>query len=230
VRFESLPVPVLNYTPEEDTMLRTVLARWTQARRHALGVSDLTYFLTTLPLAVMANQMQRSFSVTGLMRAAALLFRLVNTHIVIALLTVYWPAAQVLRLAMDGYFTSYDRRFELLLAQTMMHTFVLVGFAMLSYVAVVAMYLRIYNIIGYRLEADTPNGPSSIWFCSRFLHGVYLLALSWSAGIYFSAIGLAEAQAAVRVLLSTSFEYNVASKPLPSQVAGKTRNERALGD
>merc|ERR1719487_2234128 len=43
-------LPLVNYTPEDDTWWTTILARWAQAKRHALGFSDLSYFFMMIPL------------------------------------------------------------------------------------------------------------------------------------------------------------------------------------
>merc|ERR1719217_1597714 len=40
-RVEPVMLPTINYTPEDTTWWSTLLARWTQAKRHALGFSDL---------------------------------------------------------------------------------------------------------------------------------------------------------------------------------------------
>eukprot|EP00438_Fugacium_kawagutii_P032799 Skav211936 [mRNA] locus=scaffold1086:467720:480650:+ [translate_table: standard] len=43
VRCVPIFLPVLNYTPEEDGYWDTLCSRWTQAKRHALGVSEVVY-------------------------------------------------------------------------------------------------------------------------------------------------------------------------------------------
>ncbi|CAJ1457571.1 unnamed protein product [Effrenium voratum] len=52
-RLRCVPIflPVLNYTPEEDTYWQTLCSRWTQAKRHALGVSEVVYVLSASFLA-----------------------------------------------------------------------------------------------------------------------------------------------------------------------------------
>lgn len=46
-------LPLLNYTPEEDTYVATMVSRWTQAKRHALGVSELVYVISTTYLGLL---------------------------------------------------------------------------------------------------------------------------------------------------------------------------------
>merc|ERR1712137_1442819 len=42
-------LPIMNYTPEGDSWFETIGARWTQAKRHALGISEVTYLSGTVP-------------------------------------------------------------------------------------------------------------------------------------------------------------------------------------
>eukprot|EP00929_Paragymnodinium_shiwhaense_P118898 TRINITY_DN9079_c0_g2_i1.p1 TRINITY_DN9079_c0_g2~~TRINITY_DN9079_c0_g2_i1.p1 ORF type:complete len:668 (+),score=150.36 TRINITY_DN9079_c0_g2_i1:127-2130(+) len=53
-RVRCIPIflPLLNYTPEEDTYVGTMISRWTQAKRHALGVSELVYVISTTALGL----------------------------------------------------------------------------------------------------------------------------------------------------------------------------------
>ena len=45
-------LPVINYTPEDASWWGTIWARWTQAKRHALGIAEMVYYLSSLPAAV----------------------------------------------------------------------------------------------------------------------------------------------------------------------------------
>merc|ERR1719453_2531962 len=45
-----IELATLNYSPEADTWVGTVHARFVQAKRHALGFSDLSYYFMMLPL------------------------------------------------------------------------------------------------------------------------------------------------------------------------------------
>ena len=42
-------LPVINYTPEDDTYFATIWARWVQSKRHALGIAEMVYYLASLP-------------------------------------------------------------------------------------------------------------------------------------------------------------------------------------
>mmetsp|Transcript_105776 Transcript_105776/g.297962 ORF Transcript_105776/g.297962 Transcript_105776/m.297962 type:complete len:675 (+) Transcript_105776:62-2086(+) len=56
VRCEPIFLPLLNYTPEEDTYLGTCHSRWEQAKRHALGVSELVYVIQGLYLGLLETR------------------------------------------------------------------------------------------------------------------------------------------------------------------------------
>ena len=43
VRVEGIFLPVMNYTPEDSTYWKSLLARWEQSKRHALGISVLLF-------------------------------------------------------------------------------------------------------------------------------------------------------------------------------------------
>ena len=49
VQVEGIFLPVVNYTPEDRTYYRSIVARWEQSKRHALGMSEMVYSLMSLP-------------------------------------------------------------------------------------------------------------------------------------------------------------------------------------
>jgi len=53
VRCEPIFLPLMNYTPEEDTYWGSMVARWDQAKRHALGVSELVYVIQAIYLGML---------------------------------------------------------------------------------------------------------------------------------------------------------------------------------
>lgn len=53
VRCVPIFLPLLNYTPEEDTYFGTCCSRWEQAKRHALGVSELVYVIQGIFLGIL---------------------------------------------------------------------------------------------------------------------------------------------------------------------------------
>merc|ERR1719382_1572160 len=95
VIIEPVHLPTVNYTPEDSTWLATVHARWVQAKRHALGFSDMTYYFMMLPLLFghAASKGSNLQSLQQFWRMATygitVLIKLVNVHVVIGLLTTY---------------------------------------------------------------------------------------------------------------------------------------------
>lgn len=69
LRCQPIFLPLLNYTPEEDTYLGTCRSRWEQAKRHALGVSEVVYVIQSLYLGML--------EVRGWTHRVAFLWRLV---------------------------------------------------------------------------------------------------------------------------------------------------------
>merc|ERR1719486_577419 len=63
-RVITVPLPTLNYMPEEDDWMGSIFARWAQAKRHALGFSDLSYYFMMLPL-IFAYSLQESSQFRG---------------------------------------------------------------------------------------------------------------------------------------------------------------------
>merc|ERR1719350_1722767 len=84
-------LPIINYTPEGESWMGTVSARWSQAKRHALGFSDLSYLFMMLPL-IFRQSFQRGdmSSFWGLFaKSLSYVIRLVNSHVILGLLPVY---------------------------------------------------------------------------------------------------------------------------------------------
>lgn len=87
-------LPTLNYTPEEDTYCGTLESRWTQAKRHALGVSEIVYLISTAYVAVLELP---SFGrvMLFLWRLMPLLAKMAQTHFINGLAGVWTLLAQV---------------------------------------------------------------------------------------------------------------------------------------
>lgn len=89
VRCRPIFLPLLNYAPEEDSCLATIKSRWTQATRHALGVSEIVYVVTSIYLGLLevANPFR---ALVFLWRMGPVLGKFVTVHFVVATLGV-WP-------------------------------------------------------------------------------------------------------------------------------------------
>lgn len=89
VRCRPIFLPLMNYAPEEDTCLATLKSRWTQATRHALGVSEIVYVVTNVYLGILevATPLR---AITFLWRMLPVLGKFISVHFVVATLAV-WP-------------------------------------------------------------------------------------------------------------------------------------------
>lgn len=81
VRCVPIFLPVLNYTPEEDGYWETLCSRWTQAKRHALGVSEVVYVLSASFLAFLELPSWRRFFKFS-WKMSPLLAKFTQTHFV----------------------------------------------------------------------------------------------------------------------------------------------------
>eukprot|EP00931_Biecheleriopsis_adriatica_P061298 TRINITY_DN36854_c0_g1_i1.p1 TRINITY_DN36854_c0_g1~~TRINITY_DN36854_c0_g1_i1.p1 ORF type:complete len:683 (+),score=108.48 TRINITY_DN36854_c0_g1_i1:53-2101(+) len=82
-------LPLMNYAPEEETTWGTIKSRWTQATRHALGISEIVY--------VVMNTYVGMIECGSLWRALVFLYRMlpvickfVIVHFTVATLA-FWP-------------------------------------------------------------------------------------------------------------------------------------------
>jgi len=94
VRCVPIFLPVLNYTPEEDTYWGTLASRWTQAKRHALGVSELVYVLSSMYLALLEMPSARRATIF-FWRLSPLLAKFTQTHFVNGMAGIWNVMAQL---------------------------------------------------------------------------------------------------------------------------------------
>jgi len=86
VSVDAIMLPVVNYTPEDETYWKSLMARWEQSKRHALGISEMVYFLSALPDAYYAIRNQRKFMYFFL-RGTLVMYKILVTHIEMG---TYW--------------------------------------------------------------------------------------------------------------------------------------------
>lgn len=226
---QPIMLPTMNYTPEDTTWASTLTARWAQAKRHALGYSDLAYIFMMLPLvfqhvsggASFTEKLERIFRCAKLLTTVpAYLIRLVNTHVIVSTLA-FCTLGQIslqklMKLGLDE-----QRHVQLLLEQTIL-TWGTLGIATTLLMAVLLNhFLDLYQLFNSRLEPATSKRWQTV-FASRFLHWAYLFAcFSFSGPFYFLLLGAAVWIAAGKCLLlrkgcgQLHFDYEVATKPSP---------------
>merc|ERR1719420_2612947 len=99
-------LPTINYSPEANSWMETIHARYAQAKRHALGLSDLAYYFMMLPLIFVRLSSDRQngagladfWSLT--IRGLPYLVKLVNTHIIIGIMATYAVLDAILKKVM----------------------------------------------------------------------------------------------------------------------------------
>jgi hypothetical protein len=91
-RLKCIPIflPIMNYTPTGDSFVQDLMARWTQAKRHALGFCEVSYFLDHFARCwrLIPNSWDR---VIFMWRSFFLLFRLAMLHMFLAVIFILAP-------------------------------------------------------------------------------------------------------------------------------------------
>jgi len=210
--------PTMNYTPEAETWLATVHARWVQAKRHALGFSDMTYYFMMLPLLFghAASKGSNLQSLQQFWRMATygitVLIKLVNVHVVIGLLTTYGLVTALLRVVMLAMM-SEDRYISQLFSRTSYCAAMLVNSSAACTASVSIMFIVLYNLMVSRIE-DRPVTRSSIIHFVRNACAIIITGPFYALGL-----GACAWMAALNVLSSRPMEYEVAPKPTSAPAA-----------
>jgi cellulose synthase/poly-beta-1,6-N-acetylglucosamine synthase-like glycosyltransferase len=201
-------LPLLNYTPEGDNWMESVLARWTQAKRHALGVSELVYLGSTMPYMAL----ERSLSLRERLRMAY-----VGFFLYVKMFLVHGMLATAPILApLNGVVISYFLRHNLIadvnsftfLANCVFQFFQVAGFLLYMYTGI-----RLYDKVAYRIVGYEEEGIRA-WWGRQDLHMLSLLSGSLAtAPLFFVMAGLSEWIAVVKTAATHKFHYDVALKP-----------------
>lgn len=211
-----IPLATMNYMPEDDTWLTTIFARWAQAKRHALGFSDLAYFYMTVPL-VLAHVSTGQRAVSHLRAFWGMFFggtmmmvRLINVHVVVGMMVIFGFMTWVLRLTM-WFVLEKDRSINKLWARTEFFTTVFMVTSALVVISLSFVFFFVYNRIRDRCDE---KGKDGVWLRNWFMHWLSLvLAFACWGPFYFLGLAVTEWIAAWKTLRSPVFEYEVAPKP-----------------
>eukprot|EP00930_Biecheleria_cincta_P050540 TRINITY_DN3571_c1_g2_i1.p1 TRINITY_DN3571_c1_g2~~TRINITY_DN3571_c1_g2_i1.p1 ORF type:complete len:822 (-),score=126.35 TRINITY_DN3571_c1_g2_i1:53-2518(-) len=223
---EPVLLATTNYVPEElGSWWGTCHARWTQAKRHALGFSDMAYYFMMLPLVFRYlstswenNEPRESRKESKIaLRAhsffnmvtygSCLLVRLLNVHVLIGVLSTYGAMEMVLKACMLLSIPQ-ERHIELLGSHLSSLPFYLMLSGMLGTAMSTGIFLFAYELLKDRIEGEPRH---SHWLS----HWIWLLfSVVVFAPFYFLFLGIAIWQAAIAVLTRSSFEYEVAPKPV----------------
>merc|ERR1719261_2283772 len=97
---------MINLMPEEDDCCGTLKARWTQVKRHALGVSEVVYLTSSLFLGLMeVPTLGRALRM--IWRTAPLLAKFIEVHFVGSLLAI-WPPLTAALIMFSGMYWEPD--------------------------------------------------------------------------------------------------------------------------
>lgn len=223
---EPILLPTVNYTPEADTWFSTVWARCIQAKRHALGFSDLSYYFMTLPLIFSYAVTQRS-GIESLRAfwcmatyGVTLLIRLINIHVVIGVLSTYGLCTSLLKMLMIVFF-SEDRNVNFLFTRTSFCPNALMVSSFTCTTLVSALFIVVYHLTKGRVEGQ----PDDVWKTPIFHWLRNFLSIIICGPFYFLGLGLCIWQAALSVAFSRNFEYEVAPKPVISSATASSSNQ-----
>jgi len=229
-------LPTMNYSPEGDTWWSTVMARWSQAKRHALGFSDFSYYFMMLPLIFAyastapsktgeAAHLRKFWAM--LLRGMTIMIRMVNTHVAMGIISIYSVIVFILRFSMIVALPA-DRHVELLWHRTLFCTdalFISTGFFML---VCSSMFMCAYKLTRERVD---PAGQDSFRFHNMAIHWVSTtFAFLFFGAVYFLGLCFCVWRAAWLTLVNPAFDYEVAPKPKiprePSPEANMATNWR----
>lgn len=94
-RVKPIFLPLMNYAPEEDDAWSTVMSRWTQAKRHALGISEIVYVATKMYIGMCeCGDFWRG--ATFVYRMLPLFGKFIAVHFVVGTLAFWPPLSHIL--------------------------------------------------------------------------------------------------------------------------------------
>mmetsp|Transcript_642 Transcript_642/g.1529 ORF Transcript_642/g.1529 Transcript_642/m.1529 type:complete len:934 (+) Transcript_642:31-2832(+) len=201
-------LPILNYTPEGDSFFKTLMARWLQAKRHALGFSELVYFNEHFPRILMSIPEPRARIVFA-WRALFLWVKLLMIHIFMAVFPVIAP--------MNGILIAFFNHHKVTQALninswTFLINCVSQAIGLISFVCIFLVSVVLYEAVKPRIDGATDNNVSVFWR-SQTMHFITVVPQSLIyLPFFFICAGCAEWIAAVKTAFTTKFEYITAAE------------------
>ena len=212
-------LPVINYTPEDETWMGTIWARWTQGKRHALGICEMSYYLQNLPHAVQSVEGGCEDVAYLFARGIPIIYKMFAIHIVMATYWIFstcqgpliwwvWSHPEEDSLGSWREFWVYLSIYSSIIAFCF--------FLMLN-----VMSITLYNGIRDRI-VPVPEGSGWDWvYRNPVPHYFFMMfaTMFFAPGMNVAG-GLAEWLAAIKTAKSHKFEYDVASKPQAAKNLG----------
>mmetsp|Transcript_79644 Transcript_79644/g.145718 ORF Transcript_79644/g.145718 Transcript_79644/m.145718 type:complete len:764 (+) Transcript_79644:113-2404(+) len=214
-------LPTLNYAPEKDTWYETLNARWEQAKRHALGFSDMSYFLMMLPLIflqVINSSKSPGPALQGFWKLVLVgvsqVAKLLNSHALLGIMTLYVLLDVLLKHVMMWVmedFRGVNEFFDCTIYGAKMFAFA----SSLMTLIITVNFQGMYRGLVHRLDKPSRswawlyNYRLTHWLCTVgcFAFCGLLVFPSMAFAVWFAAIKCAF------MWRSGGFEYVVAAKP-----------------
>mmetsp|Transcript_41601 Transcript_41601/g.75432 ORF Transcript_41601/g.75432 Transcript_41601/m.75432 type:complete len:970 (-) Transcript_41601:238-3147(-) len=205
LRIQPIFLAVLNYAPEGQSHWETVVARWTQAKRHALGFSELVFFMDHFP-RVLGQAKSRWSQAVFTWRGFWIWSKCLLIHLTMATMPAIGPISTYLM----AYFVAHQAWADL-------NSWTFLIFIIFQAIGLVSVVIFMYtNVTLYELEKQRIDGSStaSVLFRSRIMHFIIVATASFILMPFFFMCGaLAEWIAAIKTARTHKFHYEVAMKP-----------------
>mmetsp|Transcript_34374 Transcript_34374/g.95025 ORF Transcript_34374/g.95025 Transcript_34374/m.95025 type:complete len:918 (-) Transcript_34374:183-2936(-) len=211
LRIQPIFLGVMNYAPEGESYEETIRARWTQAKRHALGFSEIVFFQDHFPRVL--------FSIQGGWQRAVFVWR--SFFLWSRCLLIHLTMATMLAI---GPFTA------LIIAHFLKHQILedVNSWTFLTYCifqstgGISVMLFMFTNVLLYELTRSRIDAGGEPWLsalvANRWMHFLWVTTTSMAfMPFFFFAGGMAEWIAAVKTARTHKFKYEVALKPSLSQ-------------
>jgi hypothetical protein len=221
-KVKPIALPLLNYAPESDSWMETCGARWVQAKRHALGISDLSYYFMMLPLIFLHLSSVKRADGANLadfwrlfVNGLAVVIRLINTHVILGTLYLYAVIDMALKHLMLNLLGS-ARGIGGLFDRTFFASYTFGMASMITFSIVTVTFQVVYHVLQDRFEK-----PQSEWkwlFGNVFNHWcMSVVSFAIWGPLYFLGLAYAVWLASLKMLFFQSFTYEVAAKPSDKQ-------------
>jgi hypothetical protein len=199
---EPIFLSVVNYAPESSTYWETILARWAQAKRHALGFGELVYILGQVS-RVSAALPSVHARVAFMYRAVFMVLKVLFIHLFLTLSIFIGPVVGSCII----FFYQHH------MARGLIPVFLV--FNGLSTLALnFGMFVSVLLYETQKVRIENTNTEQSIFWRSPWLHAVTgWMQYNMLAPVIFVLASLSEWLAAIKVVRSHHFDYEVAPKP-----------------
>lgn len=207
-RCETILLPMVNYIPEEDTYFGTLSARWTQAKRHALGVSEVVYLSTSIYVGSLEVP-NWGRAARFWWRVAPLLSKFVEVHFVQSLMGVWPPLTSVLISFSGMWWSSEIAEDQVVFNGLLAHCQQMMIRVMLTCLTIsMALAVLYFQLVKHRCnDADSmyARWPFCFWVQSE----IYLFLLGMIQQTIYGT--LPEWIAATRIVFQLKIDHAVAA-------------------